>query len=65
MATTTDTDATVVDGRRIRGRTTIALETTRDGDWRATQDGVDVVGRGESAALAAADYCRRVEDADA
>lgn len=64
MGTSIETDAAAVDGRRIRGRTTIALETTRDGDWRATQDGVDVVGRGETAALAAADYCRRVEGAD-
>jgi hypothetical protein len=64
MGTSIDADATTVERRQARGRTTIALEATRDGGWRATQDGVDVVGRGETAALAAADYCRRVEEAD-
>ena len=42
--------------------TTIVLEAAGEG-WRATQTGVDVVGRGETAAAAAADYCRRIDDA--
>lgn len=41
--------------------TTIVLEAD-DGGWRATQTGVDVEGRGETAADAAADYCRRVAE---
>ncbi len=41
--------------------TTIELE--QDGDaWRATQQGVDLVGRGETAASAAANYCQLVAD---
>jgi hypothetical protein len=52
-------DDTVRDWR-TRGWTTIVLETAGD-EWRATQEGVDIEGRGETAALAAADYCRRVE----
>lgn len=63
MNTSTEPAATV--GRwRIRGRTTIVLETNADGEWRASQPGVDVAGRGETAALAASAYCRRVEGAD-
>jgi len=64
MGTSIDAAATTAERRQVRGRTTIALEMARDGGWRATQDGVDVVGRGETAALAAADYCRCVEEAD-
>lgn len=45
---------------RTRGWTTIVLERRGDEEWRATQDGVDVEGRGTTAAGAAAAYCRRV-----
>ncbi|MFB6137383.1 MAG: hypothetical protein ABEJ42_03445 [Halobacteriaceae archaeon] len=42
-----------------RGRTVIELERAGDG-WTATQRGVDLVGRGPTAARAAAAYCRLV-----
>lgn len=45
--------------------TTLLLEQTEDGAWRATQAGVDLVGRGPSAALAAARYCELVADSGA
>lgn len=41
--------------------TTIVLEGRADGTWHATQRGVDVHGYGDTAAAAAAAYCRRVE----
>lgn len=41
--------------------TTIVLEEHGDG-WRATQTGVDVEGRGATAADAAAAYCRRIAE---
>jgi len=44
--------------------TTIVLEAD-DSGWRATQTGVDVEGRGETAADAAADYCRLVAETGA
>lgn len=45
-------------GDRATGTpTTILLSRTAAG-WRATQRGVDVVGEGPTAPLAAADYCR-------
>ncbi len=43
-------------------QTTIQLEQTDDGAWRATQRGVDLAGRGETASLAAANYCQLVAD---
>lgn len=58
-----DAKATVAEWR-TRGWTTILLEERDDGGWRATQGGVSVEGRGETAALAAAEYCRRVEGTD-
>jgi len=41
--------------------TTIVLERLSDGSWHATQRDVAVHGRGETAAAAAAAYCRRVD----
>ena len=64
MGTSAERAAATVERWRTRGRTTIVLERVGDDEWRASQEGVDVEGRGESAALAAADYCRRVEAAD-
>lgn len=45
--------------------TTLLLERTDAGDWRATQAGVDLVGRGPSAARAAQRYCELVADSGA
>lgn len=64
MGTSTETTAATVERWRSRGRTTISIESNDDGEWRASQRGVDVVGRGETAALAAAAYCLRVEAGD-
>lgn len=61
MGTSTEIAASSVERWRIRGRTTIRLESNGDGEWRATQRGVDVTGRGATAAVAAANYCRRLE----
>lgn len=41
--------------------TTIVLEQCEDGTWHATQRGVDVHGRGDTAAAAAAAYCMRID----
>ncbi|MFQ3293226.1 MAG: hypothetical protein ACI9PP_000109 [Halobacteriales archaeon] len=41
--------------------TTVVLDEREDGTWFATQRGVDVVGQGETAAKAAAEYCRLVD----
>jgi len=41
--------------------TTVVLEEQPDGQWLATQYGVDVEGHGATAAEAATEYCRRVE----
>lgn len=47
------------------GRTTLELTQLKDNRWRATQRDVDLVGYGETGALAAMDYCRKVaEDID-
>jgi len=40
--------------------TTIVLEERPGGGWRATQTGIGVEGHGETAADAAAAYCRRI-----
>lgn len=64
MGTSMETAARTVERWRTRGWTTIVLDEREDGEWRATQHGIDVEGRGETAALAAADYCRRVEGAN-
>lgn len=45
--------------------TTIVLEDRDDGVWLATQGGVPIEGHGESAAEAAAEYCRKIEQNDA
>jgi len=42
--------------------TTIVLKERDDGTWLATQGGVSVEGTGETAAAAATDYCRQVEE---
>jgi hypothetical protein len=44
-----------------RHMTTVVLE-ERDGEWLATQGGIPVEGRGETAAAAAAVYCRKIDD---
>jgi len=41
--------------------TTVVLKEQPDGQWLATQHGVDVEGHGPTAAAAATEYCRRVE----
>ncbi len=64
MGTSVESPAATVDRWRTRGRTTIVLETNDDGEWRASQEGVSVEGRGDSAASAAANYCRRLEGRD-
>lgn len=43
------------------GWTTIRL-TREEDEWIATQPEVEVVGRGDTAQWAAADYCRRVAE---
>jgi len=43
-----------------KGWTTIVLEELDDGRWLATQAGVSVNGHGETAADAAAEYCRKI-----
>ncbi|MFB6150188.1 MAG: hypothetical protein ABEJ40_00130 [Haloarculaceae archaeon] len=47
---------------RTEGLTTLTLERNESGQWRATQEGVDAVGRGETAQRAAANYCHAVEE---
>lgn len=64
-ATETDAErvaraADAVERWQTRGWTTVVLEQRDDGEWRATQAGVDCEGRGETAASAAAAYCRRI-----
>lgn len=44
--------------------TTISLEERDDGDWLATQAGVPVEGHGETAADAAAEYCRLISEGE-
>lgn len=63
MGATDDDDEADRAGPR-RHFTTIEL-TERDGEWVATQGTIPVAGRGETAAAAAADYCRKVEGRDA
>jgi hypothetical protein len=43
--------------------TTIVLKERDDDTWLATQQGVDIEGTGDTAAAAATDYCRKVDDA--
>ena len=49
-----------VDARRHM--TTVLLEERSDGEWLATQGGIPVEGRGQTAAEAAAEYCRKIDD---
>jgi len=44
------------------GRTLIELTERDDGSWTATQPDVAVEGTGETAPLAAMDYCRTVAE---
>ena len=55
-------DETVRDrsGHHRRHWTTIVLEERTGGGWRATQTGISVEGVGETAADAAAAYCRKI-----
>lgn len=43
-----------------RGRTLLELTSGSGGQWTATQHTVDIEGTGETAALAAMDYCRKI-----
>lgn len=45
----------------VQGRTTIELYTTESARWLATQRGVDVVGRGATAARVVGEYCRKLD----
>ncbi|MFC6721120.1 hypothetical protein [Halobacteriaceae bacterium SHR40] len=45
-----------------RGRTLLELTQRDDGTWVATQRDVDLEGTGETGALAAMDYCRKVAE---
>lgn len=45
-----------------RGRTMIELEQRADGTWEASQPDLAVVGTGETGALAAMDYCRKIAE---
>ena len=56
MATTDDESNT--------GQTMLELTQLDDGRWRATQAGVEIEGYGETGALAAMDYCRKVAEED-
>jgi hypothetical protein len=47
---------------QTRGRTLLELEQQPDGTWLATQYDVDVEGTGETGALAAVDYCRKIAE---
>lgn len=59
MTTTSEVELTTTD-ERTRGSTTILLEERAENHWLATQGGVPVEGHGETAAEAAAEYCRKV-----
>jgi hypothetical protein len=53
-------ESTTTAPARSHGTTTIVLEQTSAGSWRATQHGVDIEGYGPTAARAAAAYCQEV-----
>lgn len=40
----------------------LELREQDDGRWTATQTGIDIVGTGETAALAAMAYCRHIAE---
>ncbi len=44
------------------GRTLLQLNEQSDGTWTATQMDIELEGTGETAALAAMDYCRKVAE---
>lgn len=48
-------------GRR-QHLTTVVLEERAPDEWLATQGGIPVEGRGETAAEAAARYCRKIDE---
>jgi hypothetical protein len=48
---------------QTEGYTTLVLERDKLGQWRASQDGIDTYGHGETAQTAAANYCRTVVEA--
>ena len=54
-----ETERTATGARRHM--TTVVLE-SRDGEWLATQGGIPVEGWGETAAEAAAAYCRKIDE---
>jgi hypothetical protein len=61
MSSTLDeTDSTAHTDRHM---TTLLLEDRGD-EWVVTQGGVAAEGTGDTAAAAAADYCRQVDDTD-
>ena len=45
-------------------RSTTLIVESDDVGWRATQDGIDVVGRGPNPARAAANYCELVAETE-
>lgn len=45
-----------------RGRTMLELMQLDDDRWRATQRDVEIIGHGETGALAAMDYCRKIAE---
>jgi hypothetical protein len=47
-----------------RHMTTLLLEERGDDEWVVTQGGVDVEGHGSTAAEAAANYCRQIDETD-
>lgn len=49
------------DHSTTRHFTTVVLEERPDGVWVATQTGIPVEGRGQTAAEAATTYCRRID----
>ena len=61
MSSTLDETASTDHTRRHM--TTLLLEEHGD-EWMVTQGGVDAEGTGLTAAAAAADYCRQLDDAD-
>lgn len=57
-----NSEEVVEDHTAQTGRTLLELHEREDGTWRATQTDVEVEGTGETAALAAMDYCRKIAE---
>jgi hypothetical protein len=57
-----DSDQVVEEHTGRSGRTLLELAEGDDGTWTATQSDVDLEGTGETAALAAMEYCRTVAE---